>query len=87
MRVTIEGNLSVEETKELVMAVLAIERHDPTRVVSLFFDAVPSGTVEEWMETMREMGLVHSAVVPLEETEIQFEGGGSVRLVPQDPKH
>lgn len=85
MRVTIEGNLGVEETKELVMAVLAIERHDPTRVVSLFFDEVPSGTVEEWMETMREMGLVHSAVVPLdEETEIQFEGGGSVRLVPQD---
>ncbi len=87
MRVTIEGNLTFQETKELVRAVKAIEQNDPTRVVTLFFDEVPYGNVQEWMATMHEMGLVHSAVVPVEDTTIQFESGGSARLIPQDPSH
>ena len=90
MRVTIEGNLTLAELKELVEAVQRIGHHDPLRVVSLFFHEAPHGieSAEEWIEFCKSVGLTHAAVVPTDqETELQFEGGGGIRLVPQDPKH
>lgn len=85
MRVTIEGNLTVAEIKELVQAVQRIEQHDPRRVVSLLFHEAPIGDPEEWIAFCRDVGLAHATIAPLgQETEIGFEGGGSVRLVPKD---
>ena len=87
MRVTIEGNLSLAETKELIQAVQAIEQHDSRRVVSLIFHDPPDVTVEEWLALLRELGLPHAAIVPTDrEIELEFERGGGVRLVPQDPE-
>lgn len=86
MRVTIEGNLTLEEMKELVQAVQRIEQHDPRRVVSLLFHEAPVESPEEWMAFCMDVGLPHVAIVPLgEETELLFDRGGGVRLVPQDP--
>lgn len=86
MRVTIEGNLSLAETKVLIQAVQAIDQPASQRVVSLVFHEPPEATVEEWLALLQELGLLHTAVVPTDrETELEFERGGGVRLVPQDP--
>ena len=85
MRVTIEGDLTLAETKELCEAVQRIEQHDPQRVVGLFFHEAPTSTMWEWVALCKELGLEHALVVPADrETKIGFERGGNMRLIPGD---
>ncbi len=84
MRIVLEGPFTKQELAQLVGFLQGLDHEQPGRVFSLLIGE-HGWPVVEFMEFCSKMGLDYAAVVPTnQKSELHFEGGGGVRLIPFD---